>query len=113
MLYRGNHQSRPLEKALRLARVPYHLTGGTAFLERAEVKDVLAYLRLIVNPDDDAAFLRIANVPRRDIGATTLEKLGELAQSRHCGAAARRAQRRRAEAACAARRRRRWPVSSS
>ena len=83
VLYRGNHQSRPLEKALRLARVPYHLTGGTAFLERAEVKDVLAYLRLIVNPDDDAAFVRIANVPRRDIGATTLEKLGELAQSRH------------------------------
>jgi ATP-dependent DNA helicase Rep len=85
VLYRGNHQSRPLEKALRLARVPYHLTGGTAFLERAEVKDLLAYLRLIVNPDDDAAFLRIANVPRRDIGATTLEKLGELAQARHCG----------------------------
>lgn len=83
ILYRGNHQSRPLEKALRLARVPYHLTGGTAFLERAEVKDLLAYLRLIVNPDDDAAFLRIANVPRRDIGATTLEKLGEHAQQRH------------------------------
>jgi ATP-dependent DNA helicase Rep len=83
ILYRGNHQSRPLEKALRLARVPYHLTGGTAFLERAEVKDVLAYLRLIVNPDDDAAFVRIANVPRRDIGATTLEKLGELAQARN------------------------------
>ncbi len=83
VLYRGNHQSRPLEKALRLARVPYHLTGGTAFLERAEVKDVLAYLRLIANPDDDAAFLRIANVPRREIGATSLEKLGEAAQSRH------------------------------
>ncbi len=83
VLYRGNHQSRAVEKALRLASVPYHLTGGTAFLERAEVKDVLAYLRLIVNPDDDAAFLRIANVPRRDVGATTLEKLGELAQARH------------------------------
>ena len=83
VLYRGNHQSRPLEKALRLARVPYHLTGGTAFLERAEVKDVLAYLRLIANPDDDAAFLRVVNVPRREIGATTLEKLGELAQTRH------------------------------
>jgi ATP-dependent DNA helicase Rep len=83
VLYRGNHQSRPLEKALRLGRVPYHLTGGTAFLERAEVKDLLAYLRLINNPDDDAAFLRIVNVPRRDIGATTLEKLGELAGTRH------------------------------
>jgi len=83
ILYRGNHQSRALEKALRLSRVPYHISGGTSFLERGEVKDLLAYLRLIVNPDDDAAFLRIANVPRRDIGATTLEKLGELAQTRH------------------------------
>jgi ATP-dependent DNA helicase Rep len=83
ILYRGNHQSRALEKALRLARVPYHVTGGTAFLDRAEVKDLLAYLRLINNPDDDAAFLRVVNLPRRDIGATTLEKLGELAGARH------------------------------
>ena len=83
VLYRGNHQSRPLEKALRVARVPYHVTGGTAFLDRAEVKDFLAYLRLINNGDDDAAFLRIVNTPRRDIGATTLEKLGTLAGSRH------------------------------
>jgi len=83
VLYRGNHQSRALEKALRIARVPYHVTGGTAFLDRAEVKDLLAYLRLINNPDDDAAFLRIVNLPRRDIGATTLEKLGELAGTRH------------------------------
>ena len=79
ILYRGNHQSRALEKALRLARVPYHVTGGTAFLDRAEVKDLIGYLRLINNPDDDAAFLRVVNLPRRDIGATTLEKLGELA----------------------------------
>ncbi|MGH8172945.1 MAG: UvrD-helicase domain-containing protein [Rhodanobacteraceae bacterium] len=83
VLYRGNHQSRPLEKALRLARVPYHVTGGTAFLDRAEVKDLIAYLRLINNPDDDAAFLRVVNTPRRDIGATTLEKLGGLAGARH------------------------------
>ena len=83
VLYRGNHQSRVLEKALRLARVPYHVTGGTAFLDRAEVKDLLAYLRLVDNPDDDAAFLRVVNLPRRDIGATTLEKLGELAGTRH------------------------------
>ncbi|MEO5621987.1 MAG: UvrD-helicase domain-containing protein [Dokdonella sp.] len=82
VLYRGNHQSRALEKALRLARVPYHVTGGTAFLDRAEVKDLLAYLRLINNPDDDAAFLRVVNLPRRDIGATTLERLGELAGKR-------------------------------
>src|SRR5690606_3404279 len=83
ILYRGNHQSRALEKALRIARVPYHLTGGTAFLERAEVKDLLAYLRLINNPDDDAAFLRIVNVPPRNIGATSLEKLGQMAGTRH------------------------------
>ena len=82
VLYRGNHQSRALEKALRLARIPYHVTGGTEFLERAEVKDLLAYLRLVANPDDDAAFLRIANVPRREIGAGTLERLGELAHAR-------------------------------
>ena len=83
ILYRGNHQSRSFEKALRLARIPYAITGGTAFLDRAEVKDVLAYLRLLVNPDDDAAFIRVVNVPRRDIGAVTLEKLGEIAQSKH------------------------------
>ena len=82
VLYRGNHQSRALEKALRVARVPYHVTGGTAFLDRAEVKDLLAYLRLVNNPDDDAAFLRVVNVPRREIGATTLERLGELAGAR-------------------------------
>ena len=84
ILYRGNFQARPLEKALQLARVPYHLSGGTAFLDRAEVKDLLGYLRLINNPDDDAAFLRVVNTPRRDIGATTLEKLAELAAQRHC-----------------------------
>jgi len=83
LLYRGNHQARALEKALQLARIPYHLSGALSFLDRGEVKDVLAYLRLIANPDDDAAFLRIVNVPRREIGATTLEKLGELAQSKH------------------------------
>jgi ATP-dependent DNA helicase Rep len=83
VLYRGNHQSRPIEKALQLNRIPYHLAGALGFLDRAEVKDVLAYLRLVANPDDDAAFLRVVNVPRREIGATTLEKLGELAQSKH------------------------------
>src|SRR5579875_1377804 len=83
VLYRGNHQARPLEKALQIAHIPYHLTGALSLLDRAEVKDLLAYLRLAANPDDDAAFLRIVNVPRREIGVTTLEKLGELAQSRH------------------------------
>ncbi|MGA0587802.1 UvrD-helicase domain-containing protein [Dyella sp. KRB-257] len=84
ILYRGNFQARPLEKALRLARVPYHLTGALSFLDRAEVKDLLCYLRLLTNPSDDAAFLRVVNVPKREIGATTLEKLGQMAQSRHC-----------------------------
>jgi ATP-dependent DNA helicase Rep len=79
VLYRGNHQSRAFEKALRLLRVPYHVTGGTAFFDRAEVKDLLAWLRLVANPDDDAAFLRAVVSPRREIGATTLEKLGEIA----------------------------------
>jgi ATP-dependent DNA helicase Rep len=83
VLYRGNHQSRELEKALRLARVPYHLSGALSFLDRAEVKDVLAYLRLLVNADDDAAFLRVVNVPRRDLGASSLEKLGLAAQMQH------------------------------
>ncbi|OHE83521.1 MAG: ATP-dependent DNA helicase Rep [Lysobacterales bacterium RIFOXYD1_FULL_69_11] len=80
ILFRGNHQSRALEKALQLLRVPYHLTGGTAFLDRGEVKDVLAWLRLVANPDDDAAFLRAVQSPKREVGATTLAKLAELAQ---------------------------------
>ena len=80
ILFRGNHQSRALEKALQLLRIPYHLSGGTAFLDRGEVKDALAWLRLIANPEDDAAFLRAVQSPKRDVGATTLAKLGEMAQ---------------------------------
>jgi len=83
ILFRGNHQSRPLEKALQLLRVPYHLTGGTAFLERQEVKDALSWLRVIANPEDDAAFLRAVQSPKREVGATSLAKLAELAGSRH------------------------------
>ena len=83
VLFRGNHQSRALEKALQLLRIPYHLSGGTAFLERGEVKDALAWLRLIANPEDDAAFLRAVQSPRREVGATTLAKLAELAQHAH------------------------------
>ncbi len=85
VLFRGNHQSRPLEKALQLLRIPYHLAGGTAFLDRGEVKDTLAWLRLVANPDDDAAFLRAVTSPKREIGSTTLAKLGELAGQRHEG----------------------------
>ena len=83
ILFRGNHQSRPLEKALQLLRVPYHITGGTAFLDRGEVKDAMAWLRLIANPDDDAAFLRAVQSPQRGVGGTTLAKLAELAQHAH------------------------------
>ncbi len=83
ILYRGNHQSRLLEKALMTNRIPYKISGGTSFFARAEIKDMMAYLRLLVNPDDDNAFLRIVNVPRREIGPATLEKLGSYANMRH------------------------------
>ena len=84
VLYRGNHQARPFEKALRMQNVPYFLSGGTSFFARSEVKDVMAYLRLLANPDDDSAFLRIINTPRREIGTGTLEKLSAYAATRHC-----------------------------
>jgi len=82
ILYRGNHQARPFEKALRALNIPYFLSGGTAFFARTEIKDLMAYLRLIANPEDDAAFLRIINVPRREIGPGTLEKLAAVAAQR-------------------------------
>lgn len=84
VLYRGNHQSRLLELALQQHQVPYHLSGGTSFFARNEVKDIMAYLRLIMNETDDNAFLRIANVPRRKLGTSTLESLGEFAQANQC-----------------------------
>ncbi len=82
ILYRGNHQSRLFEQVLRERNVPYFISGGTSFFAYAEVKDVLSYLRLLSNHEDDAAFLRIVNTPRREIGATTLEKLGAYARER-------------------------------
>jgi len=83
ILFRSNHLSRPLEKALQLMRIPYHLSGGTAFLQRTEVKDVLAWLRVIVNPEDDAAFLRAVQSPARGVGAATLARLAELSRHAH------------------------------
>jgi ATP-dependent DNA helicase Rep len=80
VLFRGNHQARLIEQQLRKLSIPYVLTGGQSFFERAEVKDAMAYLRLLANPSDDAALLRIINTPRRGIGPTTLEKLGEIAR---------------------------------
>lgn len=82
ILYRGNHQSRLIEKSLMQNRVPYKLSGGTSFFARAEIKDIMAYLKILVNPDDDNAFLRIVNTPRREIGPVTLEKLGSYANMR-------------------------------
>ncbi|MDD1796223.1 DNA helicase Rep [Enterovibrio makurazakiensis] len=82
ILYRGNHQSRLFEKALMQNRIPYKISGGTSFFARAEIKDIMAYLRLLTNQDDDNAFLRIVNTPRREIGPVTLEKLGTYANMR-------------------------------
>ena len=83
VLYRGNFQSRLLEMKLQHHQIPYHINGGTSFFARAEVKDIMAYLRLLINQDDDNAFLRVVNVPRREIGPSTLEKLGNYAGERH------------------------------
>ncbi|RLA01204.1 MAG: DNA helicase Rep, partial [Gammaproteobacteria bacterium] len=83
ILYRGNFQARIFEKTLLENRVPYRVSGGQSFFARAEIRDIMAYLRLLVNPNDDAAFIRIVNVPRREIGAITLEKLGNYARERH------------------------------
>lgn len=82
ILYRGNHQSRIFEKYLMQNRIPYRISGETSFFSREEIKDILAYLRVITNPDDDAAFLRIVNKPRREIGPMTIQKLGEWAKVR-------------------------------
>ncbi|MCG7566664.1 DNA helicase Rep [Pseudoalteromonas sp. CnMc7-15] len=83
ILYRGNHQARVFEKALMSNRIPYKISGGMSFFARAEIKDMMAYLRLLVNQDDDNAFLRIVNTPKREIGPMTLEKLGSLANDKH------------------------------
>ena len=83
ILYRSNHLSRGFEEQLRTQRVHYTVSGGTSFFERAEIKDITAYLRLIANPDDDPAFIRAVTTPKRGIGNTTLEKLGNHAGERH------------------------------
>lgn len=82
ILYRSNFQARILEQALRRQKIPYILSGGQSFFERAEIKDVLAYLRLLVNSDDDPAFIRAVTTPKRGIGQKTLESLGTYAGTR-------------------------------
>jgi len=79
ILYRANHQARVFEQALRKAGVPYKVSGGQSFFDRAEIRDLCAWLRLIVNPDDDPAFLRAATSPKRGIGHQTLASLGSFA----------------------------------
>lgn len=84
ILYRGNHQARIFEEALRSRRIPYKLSGGQSFFDKAEIKDVLAYIRLLANPDDDPAFLRAVTTPRRGVGDTTLAKLNNYAKVAQC-----------------------------
>ncbi|MFI0473143.1 DNA helicase Rep [Halomonas sp. HMF6819] len=87
VLYRGNFQARLLELKLQHYQIPYKLSGGTSFFSRNEIKDAMAYLRLLINPADDNAFLRIVNVPRREIGPGTLEKLANYANDQASGRA--------------------------
>ncbi len=82
VLYRGNHQSRLLEMKLQQHQIPYKISGGSSFFAKTEIKDVMGYLRLLVNTDDDNAFLRVINTPRRHIGTSTLEALGSYASQR-------------------------------
>jgi Superfamily I DNA and RNA helicases len=75
VLYRTNAQSRAIEDALRKRDIPYRIYGGLSFYQRKEIKDVLAYLRLVINPKDEEALIRVINYPARGIGDTTIEKL--------------------------------------
>ena len=79
VLYRANHQARVFEQKLRAAQIPYKVSGGQSYFDRAEIKDLCAWLRLLVNPDDDPAFLRACTTPKRGIGHQTLASLGEFA----------------------------------
>ncbi len=79
ILYRSNHQARALEQALRSHRIPYLLSGGQSFFDRGEVKDIVSYLRLLANPKDDGAFLRVVNTPRREIGQGSTQKIAGFA----------------------------------
>ena len=84
ILYRGNHQARLIEQALRRERIPYTISGGQSFFDRAEIKDIVSYLRLIANADDDPAFIRAVTTPKRGVGQATLEALGQFAGKWQC-----------------------------
>jgi ATP-dependent DNA helicase Rep len=79
ILYRANHMARPFEQSLRRAQIPYKVSGGQSFFDRAEIRDLCAWLRVLVNNNDDPAFLRAATTPKRGIGHTTLQQLGNFA----------------------------------
>jgi ATP-dependent DNA helicase Rep len=83
ILYRSNHQARAIEQHLRNQRIPYLLSGGQSFFEKAEIKDITSYLRLLANQDDDPAFIRAVTTPKRGVGGATLEALGQYAGERH------------------------------
>ncbi len=83
VLYRANNTSRTFEEVFMQRRLPYKVIGSLSFFQRKEIKDIVAYLRLIVNPDDDYSFLRVVNVPKRGIGAKTVEKLAAHAEKNH------------------------------
>jgi superfamily I DNA/RNA helicase len=82
ILYRGNFQARAIEQFLRNQRIPYLLSGGQSFFEKAEIKDITSYLRLLANNDDDPAFIRAVSTPRRGVGTGTLQALGSYAGER-------------------------------
>jgi len=84
VLLRANHLTRAIEETFRRENIPYVVSGGMSFFERQEVRDMLAYLKLAANPDDDTSLLRIVNTPRRGIGPRLLERAAELAGERHC-----------------------------
>ncbi len=83
ILYRGNHQARVIEQQLRNQHIPYVLSGGQSFFDKAEIRDLIAWLRLLMNEDDDLAFIRAITTPRRGVGPSTLEALGHYAAARH------------------------------
>ena len=83
ILYRANHMAKPFEKALRRASIPYKVSGGTSFFDRAEIKDLCAWFRLWINSNDDPAFLRSVGTPKRGIGHQSLAQLGQFATQHH------------------------------
>ncbi len=82
VIYRSNYQSRVFEQALRVHKIPYKMSGGQSFFMKSEIKDILSYLKLLVNPDDDSAFIRVFNIPRRDIGPKTMDGLNTYSKKR-------------------------------